>query len=158
MRSARLRNLLGLKSNSQNTSAMNLLTNPHQAQNNNDQYDLNDPITNLINENKQLLQRVTGNDLSLKHRNNVNFNAQQNGGLNMNDVQKMLQMNETDAQSMLMMSNLMNQIDTAKNSKKNNGDEDEVNNFTTSEAQSKVSHHPFLTKFYGKLNQLTTFN
>lgn len=111
VRSARLRTLLGLKSNSQNNSALNLLTNPHQPHHStNDNFDANDPLANLIHGNKQLLQ--LSND-PLKQRtninnSNVNFvnNGTNNGSHIPNDVQKMLQLNENDAQSMLMMTNL----------------------------------------------------
>lgn len=132
VRSARLRTLLGLKSNSQN-----LLTNPHQPQSS-DPYDANEPLSNLINGNKQLLQLST--DSSKQQRTNVN------GGLNANDVQKMLQMNETDAQSMLMMTNLdfLSNQDSKKNNNKSNmkpqinGQDDEDVSDETSESQSKA--------------------
>lgn len=135
VRSARLRTLLGLKSNSQN-----LLTNPHQPQSN-DQYDVNEPLANLINGNKQLLQLST--DLSKQHRNNVN------GNLNVNDVQKMLHMNENDAQSMLMMTNLdfLSNQDSKRNkntkvnmkNQMNGEDDDEEMSDDTNEPQSKVT-------------------
>lgn len=129
VRSARLRTLLGLKSNSQNNSALNLLANPHPPQTSNDQFDLNDPLTNLINGNKQLLQLSA--DPSKRH--NANFMGNTNGGLNVNDVQKMLQLSETDAQSMLMMTNLdfiSNQNDSKNsrsNNKHNNGSKNKCN-------------------------------
>lgn len=137
MRSARLRTLLGLKSNSQNNSALNLLANSqHQPHAPNDPFDVNDPLANLINGNKQLLQLST--DLNNKRNNNIT------SGLNVNEVQKMLQMNETDAQSMLMMTNLdfMNQKN-GKNGPKGkmngeNEDEDMNEADDLTEPQSKV--------------------
>lgn len=65
-------------------------------------------------------------------------------GLNVNEVQKMLQMNETDAQSMLMMTNLdfMNQknVKNGPKSKMNGENEDEDMNEADdlTEPQSKV--------------------
>lgn len=139
VRSARLRTLLGLKSNSQNNSALNLLANSqHQPHAPNDPYDVNDPLANLINGNKQLLQLST--DLNNKRNNNIT------NGLNVNEVHKMLQMNETDAQSMLMMTNLdfMSQknVKNGPKSKMNGENEDEDMNEAddlTTEPQSKVT-------------------
>jgi len=97
---------------------------------------MTDPIANLINGNKQLLQLSTDSSKQRNVGNNTN-------GLNVNDVQKMLQLGETDPQAMLMMTNfdfLGSQAGDAKNSARNKsesngmGDESNMNG-----PRSKVS-------------------
>ena len=132
VRSARLRTLLGLKANSNNNSAMNLLNN--QQTQKAEHFDIDDPIANLINGNKQLLQLST-NSSKLNNSNLQTKTENTNGSLNVNDVQKMLHLTESDAQSMLMMTNMdflsnqntgnMKNNSGSLNDKCNGDDEDE---------------------------------
>ena len=133
VRSARLRTLLGLKSanpTSQNNSAINLISGQQQQQQNNDQFELiaaanllvnnqADPLANLLNGSRQLLQLSNG-DASTKR------------GFNANDVPKLLNLTESDAQSMLMMTNLdfiTNQMESgnkiAKSGTNSNGNDND---------------------------------
>ena len=123
VRSSRLRNLLGLKSlgtNQQGNSsgqsgetldiltATNLLNTQHLL---NQLNYPSDSVTNILNANQQLLQLSNIHNLPKDKKkiptNVVNINGTYQGQLNgTSDVQKMLQLSETDAQSMLMMTNL----------------------------------------------------
>ena len=150
VRSARLRTLLGLKSanpTSQNNSAINLLSG--QQQQNNDQFELiaaanllvnnqSDPLANLLNGSRQLLQLSNG-ETSTKR------------GFNANDVPKLLNLTESDAQSMLMMTNLdfiTNQMElgnkgakNVSNSNGNNDDDDECLNDDEGERSKVITPH-----------------
>ncbi len=92
---------------------------------------MTDPIANLINGNKQLLQLST--DLSKQQRNNGSTN-----GLNVNNVQKMF-LGETDPQAMLMMTNLDFLSGQSSDTKKNVRNKSENNgNNNENEHISKV--------------------
>lgn len=105
VRSSRLRALLGLKttnSNVQNLTndqldILNLISN-----NNSTQFE---SIANLVNGNKQLLQ-LSNNAKKIDSTILQNQSNHTNGSLSNNEVQKILKMSESDAQSMLMMANL----------------------------------------------------
>lgn len=105
VRSSRLRALLGLKttnSNVQNLTndqldILNLISN-----NNSTQFE---SIANLVNGNKQLLQ-LSNNTKKIDSTILQNQSNHTNGSLSNNEVQKILKMSESDAQSMLMMANL----------------------------------------------------
>jgi striatin 1/3/4 len=104
VRSSRLRALLGLKATNNNVANLtndqldifNLINNNNSSQ--------LDSISSLVNGNKQLLQ--LSNTKKIDSAIIQNQSNHTNGNLNNSEVQKILKMSESDAQSMLMMANL----------------------------------------------------
>ena len=140
MRTSKLRALLGLKPNSGNsngqaTDPIDILTSATNALNNNQL----DPLNSIINGNKQLLQFSSNKKSPPSLSNNT---TQLNGSLNTTEVEKMLKLTESDANSMLMMTNLdliTNQIDSRMNNNMINKQTDEDEEMSEEEQHTSVN-------------------
>jgi striatin 1/3/4 len=140
VRTSKLRALLGLKPNSGNsngqaTDPIDILTSATNALNNNQL----DPLNSIINGNKQLLQFSSNKKSPPSLSNNT---TQLNGSLNTTEVEKMLKLTESDANSMLMMTNLdliTNQIDSRMNNNMINKQTDEDEEMSEEEQHTSVN-------------------